>query len=115
MEETPVDAPTGVESESGSDSSDSDPENSEEEPPPTEGAEIFLQNIKSGKFHALVPCEANDKNSIPVVDGTETYWYCTSCGKNPEHQEVLFKRPQFMEPCGLSLCRRLLASSAGLS
>ena len=107
-EEAPAEAPTGAASETGSDSSDSDPENSDEDPPQTEGAELFLQNIKSGKFHALLPCEANDKNSIPVVDGTKTYWYCTPCGKHPEHQEVLFKRPQFMEPCGLSLCRRFL-------
>ena len=103
-----VEAPTGIASESGSDSSDSAPSDSEAEPAPTECAEIFLQNIKSGKFHALLPCEANDKNSIPVVYGTATYWYCTACGKNPEHQEVLLKRPQFMEPCGLSLCRRFL-------
>ena len=106
--EPTAEAPTGVDSEPGSTSSDSEPSDSEAEPPPTECAHVFLQNIKSGKFHALLPCEPSDKNAIPVVDGSNTYWYCTPCGKQPAHQEVLFKRPQFMEPCGPSLCRRFL-------
>ena len=99
---------TGLESESGSNSSDSDPSDSEAGPPVTHCAQVPLQNIKSGKAHALLPCDPTGKNAIPVVDGSNTYWYCTPCGKHPAHQEVPFKRPQFMEPCGLSLCRAFL-------
>ena len=105
---TAEEEPTGVESESGSDSSDSEPPETEEEPPAADCAQLFLQNIQSGKFHVLLPCEAAEKNAIPVVNGLNTYWYCTPCGKHPAHQEVIFKRPLFMEPCGLSGCRAFL-------
>ena len=106
----------GVESEEGSDSSESQPEGEEAEetsysaslPDETKGI-LFLINIRSGCFHALINCQATDKGAIAVdISGTEEH-FCTACGKQPTIQEISFKRPQYLEACRMKCCQTILS------
>jgi len=64
--------PEGIESESGSDSSDSESEDEKETPPHEELACLFLTNLNSGCFHALVPCEVEAKGAVSVEISGDT-------------------------------------------
>ena len=105
----------GAESEAGSDSSESEPEEEEADeasrnlalPDDTQGM-LFMINLRSGCFHALITCQPTDKGAVAVnISGTEQH-FCTACGKQPTIQEVSFKRPQYLEACRMKCCQSIL-------
>ena len=107
--------PPGAESESGSDSSESEPGEEEAdtasmnaEPPDESNGQLSLINLRSGCFHALVPCEPSDKGAMIVEVASEQHHFRTACGKQPSIQEISFKRPKYLEPCRMKCCQALL-------
>ena len=107
MVEDTVDS--GAASESGSDSSDSE---DAAEPEVLQNdqqlSDLFLLNIRSGIFRALVPCEETDKGGLALEVSDVSSWHCTACGKNPSLRKVSFKRPEYLEPCRMKNCRTYL-------
>ena len=114
-EDIPLLESLGAESESGSDSSESEPGEEEADnasmnadPPDDTQGMLFLVNLRSGCFHALITCESTDKGAIAVsISGVEQH-FCTACGKQPTIQEVSFKRPQYLEACRMKCCQAIL-------
>ena len=102
----------GAASEAGSESSESEPDEDEAaqlpEPPDETQGLLFLINIRSGCFHALVSCQPSNKGAMAVdISGTEQH-FCTACGKQPTLHEVSFKRPQYLEACRMKCCQIIL-------
>ena len=114
-EETLLLEPHGADSESCSSSSQSEPEEEEDDNasmivnlPEEQLASLFLINLRSGCFHALIPCEETTKGAtLMEINGCQHY-YCTACGKIPSIQEVSFKRPKYLEPCRMKCCQTFL-------